>query len=78
MLNSLKESIYKAIHPVLNQYIGFQEAEVTPHKNGTATAILNLKSGNQTQIEYITAHWEKILDNEYFLTSATATARNIR
>eukprot|EP00535_Pseudo-nitzschia_heimii_P006765 CAMPEP_0197185274 /NCGR_PEP_ID=MMETSP1423-20130617/11595_1 /TAXON_ID=476441 /ORGANISM="Pseudo-nitzschia heimii, Strain UNC1101" /LENGTH=244 /DNA_ID=CAMNT_0042636297 /DNA_START=180 /DNA_END=911 /DNA_ORIENTATION=+ len=34
---SLKEAIYKAAHPLLRQYVGFQEAEVTPYSDGTAS-----------------------------------------
>ncbi len=39
---SCKESVYKAIHPLVNQYVSFHEAEVQPYINGTATVTLKL------------------------------------
>eukprot|EP00545_Synedropsis_sp_CCMP1620_P003043 CAMPEP_0119016564 /NCGR_PEP_ID=MMETSP1176-20130426/13594_1 /TAXON_ID=265551 /ORGANISM="Synedropsis recta cf, Strain CCMP1620" /LENGTH=280 /DNA_ID=CAMNT_0006970033 /DNA_START=119 /DNA_END=958 /DNA_ORIENTATION=- len=54
---SLKEAIYKASHPLLNQYVGFQEAEVTPLEDGTATVVWNLDSGAHTRLGSLTAHW---------------------
>ena len=68
---SLKESIYKAVHPLICQYVGFQEAEVTPYSNGTATVSWHLKSGAQIRLRGITAHWQR-LDNNYFLSSSRA------
>ena len=35
VLRQLKEAFYKAIHPLICRCVGFQEAEVTPHENGT-------------------------------------------
>jgi 4'-phosphopantetheinyl transferase EntD len=72
---SLKESLYKAMHPLICQYVGFQEAEVTPHADGTATVVWNLKSGAHEQFGTVTAHWRRFLDGEYFLTSAKVTKR---
>ena len=68
---SLKEAIYKAVHPLINQYVSFQEAEVTPADDGTAICVWNLKSGAHTKFATLTAHWRKI-DN-YFLSSARCT-----
>lgn len=70
---SLKEAIYKAVHPLLCQYIGFQEAEVTPHANGTATCRWFTKSGAHEQLGSLTAHWRRLDDGQFFLTSASAT-----
>ena len=39
---SCKESVYKAIHPLVNHYVSFHEAEVQPYINGTATVTLTL------------------------------------
>ena len=39
---SCKESVYKAIHPLVNHYVSFHEAEVQPYINGTATVTLKL------------------------------------
>jgi 4'-phosphopantetheinyl transferase EntD len=47
---SLKEAIYKASHPLLRQYVGFQEAEVTPLADGTATCRWLLATGTD-------CHW---------------------
>ncbi len=40
---SIKESIYKALAPELKRYIGFHEASVRPHLNGTADVQLFLE-----------------------------------
>ncbi|CAJ1911476.1 unnamed protein product [Cylindrotheca closterium] len=68
---SLKEAIYKAAHPLLCQYVGFKEAEVTPHPDGSATCKWMLESGMQTRIAGQTAHWRKLEDQDFFLTSAS-------
>ena len=34
---SLKEAIYKAVHPLLCQYVSFQEAEVRTYDDGTGS-----------------------------------------
>ena len=70
---SLKECIYKAVHPLLCQYVGFQEAEVTPHSNGTATVEWLLKSGAQLRLGKVTAHWRRLEGGEFFLSSASAS-----
>lgn len=82
---SLKEAIYKAAHPLLNQYVGFQEAEVTPHANGTATCQWMLQGDNATlpdkRIAKLTVHWQRITEGDdkndsegydFFLTTASA------
>ena len=66
---SLKESIYKAMHPLICQYVGFMEAEVQPHPDGTATATFMLKSGVHHQFESVTAHWQRIGD--HFLSTSS-------
>jgi phosphopantetheine--protein transferase-like protein len=53
---SIKEAIYKAIAPRLRRYISFDEAEVTPHLDGTAHVELHLKSPvapAQLEAEYV-------------------------
>jgi phosphopantetheine--protein transferase-like protein len=66
---SLKEAIYKAVHPLINEYVKFHEAEVTPWEDGTATCIWNLKSGSHNSLLTVEANWRR-LDDDYFLTSA--------
>ena len=68
---SLKEAIYKAAHPLLNQYVSFQEAEVTPYPDGTASCTWLLDSNADQKIALLTAHWRKLEGDEYFLTSAS-------
>ena len=70
-VDSLKESVYKALHPILCQYVGFQEAEVTPFIDGTAKVTLNLSSGSHERLGIIvhSASWRKMGD--FFLTSAS-------
>ena len=73
---SLKEAVYKAMHPLINQYVGFQEAEITPKSDGTALVDLNLKSGQHTKLGTITANWRTVvLDEQYYLTSASVTLK---
>jgi 4'-phosphopantetheinyl transferase EntD len=67
---SLKEAIYKAAHPLLCQYVAFKEAEVTPHPDGTATCEWFLESRAHKSIASMTAHWIKLEDRGFFLTSA--------
>eukprot|EP00542_Grammatophora_oceanica_P009370 CAMPEP_0194027244 /NCGR_PEP_ID=MMETSP0009_2-20130614/1415_1 /TAXON_ID=210454 /ORGANISM="Grammatophora oceanica, Strain CCMP 410" /LENGTH=304 /DNA_ID=CAMNT_0038666231 /DNA_START=196 /DNA_END=1110 /DNA_ORIENTATION=- len=72
---SLKESIYKAMHPLVCQYVGFQEAEITPHQDGTASLVFKLKSGDHELFRDVTAHWRTIEDGKFFLTSGKVTLR---
>jgi len=67
---SLKESVYKAMHPLICQFVGFKEAEITPNDDGTATVKLNLKSGAQERFQNVEAHWKRIED-DFFLTSSS-------
>lgn len=71
---SLKESVYKAMHPLICQFVGFQEAEIKPHNDGTATVFLNLKSGQQDRFQEVKAHWRRI-DGDFFLTSSSVTLK---
>lgn len=73
---SLKECVYKAMHPIICQFVGFQEAEIKPHDDGTATVLLNLKSGQHRRLNKVKAHWRRLDDGNYFLTSSRVTARN--
>ena len=68
---SLKESLYKAMHPLICQYVGFQEAQVTPYSNGTASVEWNLKSGAHERFNNVTAHWRRM--DDLFLSSASVT-----
>ena len=73
---SLKEAIYKAAHPLLNQYVSFQEAEVTPYPDGTASCTWLLDSNADEKISELTAHWRKLEGEEYFLTSASVYTKS--
>ena len=42
---SIKESIYKALDPYVNRYVGFHEAQVRPDLEGGAAVALYLKNG---------------------------------
>jgi len=72
-LRSLKEAIYKAVHPHLCQYIGFQEAEVTPNMDGTASCTWFLESNkeNDAVLRSVSAHWRRLDEGNFFLTSAS-------
>lgn len=66
---SLKESVYKAMHPLICQYVGFQEAEIQPLPDGSANVTLFLKSGAHKSFESVTAHWQRLGD--FFLSTAS-------
>ncbi len=42
---SVKESIYKAIHPFVQRYVGFHEAELVLRPNGRAEVTMHLSQG---------------------------------
>lgn len=42
---SLKESLYKALDPFVQRYVGFLEVEVRPNADGTASFVLALSHG---------------------------------
>lgn len=65
---SLKESLYKAMHPLICQYVGFKEADVQPTPDGGTEIKLNLKSGDHDRFEKVEAHWRRVGD--LFLSSA--------
>lgn len=70
----MKESLYKAMHPLICQYVGFQEAEVTPYNNGTASVKWSIKNGKHELFEDCTLNWRRLTDiGDYFLTSARVT-----
>ena len=71
----MKESVYKAMHPLINQRVGFQEAEITPHNDGTASVTLNIKSGAHTRLRSVKAHWRRV-SHDYFLTSSSVERIN--
>ena len=71
---SLKECIYKAVHPIICQYVGFQEAEVEPHENGTADCKWMLQSGAQKNFTDVSANWQRV--GSFFLTTASAQHSN--
>ena len=66
---SLKETVYKAMHPLICQYVGFQEAEIQPLPDGSADVTLLLKSGAHKKLGAITAHWRRM--GEFFLSTAS-------
>jgi phosphopantetheine--protein transferase-like protein len=65
---SIKEALYKAMHPLICQYVGFQEAECYPLDDGKVQVHLNLISGAHNAFETVSANW-RIMD-DYFLTTA--------
>lgn len=51
--------------------MGFQEAEVWPQSDGTASVSWNLKSGADERFKTVTGHWRRV--DEFFLSSACVT-----
>lgn len=68
---SLKESLYKSIHPLICQYVTFQEAEVQPLEDGTAVVQWHLASGAHERFGSVVAHWRRW--ENYFVTSSCAS-----
>lgn len=63
---SIKESIYKAIHPHVERYVGFQEAELHLGPNGSAGVTMHLTGGEGPYAIRTHYHW---LDH-HLLTTA--------
>eukprot|EP00550_Attheya_septentrionalis_P006272 CAMPEP_0198295792 /NCGR_PEP_ID=MMETSP1449-20131203/29602_1 /TAXON_ID=420275 /ORGANISM="Attheya septentrionalis, Strain CCMP2084" /LENGTH=476 /DNA_ID=CAMNT_0043996201 /DNA_START=203 /DNA_END=1633 /DNA_ORIENTATION=+ len=72
---SLKESLYKAMHPLICQYVGFQEAEMTPRSDGSVDVAINLLGGQQKMFGHVSAHWRRLPKEQLFLTSASVTLK---
>lgn len=67
---SLKESVYKAMHPLINEYVGFQEAEIEPQPDGTANVRLYLKSGkHETMGLKVSASWRVVTTSTTEMTT---------
>ena len=78
---SLKESVYKAMHPILCDYVGMQEAEIDPLADGTAVVRLNFLNDRSESVSphahsmvVRSASWRKV-DN-FFLTSASVEVKS--
>jgi 4'-phosphopantetheinyl transferase EntD len=65
---SIKEALYKAMHPLICQYVGFREAEVQPKDDGSVDITLDLKSAAHRRFGLVQAHWCRF--DDFFLTSA--------
>eukprot|EP00978_Attheya_sp_CCMP212_P034199 scaffold142250_cov48-Attheya_sp.AAC.2 len=72
---SLKESLYKAMHPLICQYVGFQEAEMTPRSDGSVDVAINLIGGQHKMFGHVSAHWRRLPKEQMFLTSASVTLK---
>lgn len=75
-MSSLKESVYKAMHPILCDYVGLQEAEIDPLADGTAVVRLNFLKDRPGSVSprahsmvVQSATWRKV--DGFFLTSAS-------
>ncbi len=72
---SIKESIYKAIHPIVKRYVGFQEVEVFPAMDGSARInfLLNdFKALGLREVNY-SVEWRLFL-NDYIISSVNIAA----
>ena len=67
------------MHPILCEYVGFQEAEIDPLENGTAVVRLNFLADRATvsprsRLMIVrSASWRKV--DDFFLTSASVGLR---
>lgn len=67
---SIKESIYKAIHPIVKRYVGFQEVEVFPTMDGSGRINFlfnDFKALGLGEVNY-SVEWRLFL-NEYIISS---------
>ena len=67
------------MHPMLCEYVGFQEVEITPLPDGTArvaTTVAGGGSGRDARLGRVAcrASWRRVGD--FFLTSASAGLRS--
>ena len=74
---SIKESIYKALHPLVDRFVGFHEAELTLDTNGSAQVTLLLAEGEgpfevQAHYTWLGGH---LLTTARILPAVPATSR---
>lgn len=56
---SIKEAIYKALHPWVHRFVGFDEASVIPDLNGHAAVSLHLNQGEGPfEVDALFEWWE--------------------
>ena len=63
------------MHPLICQYVGFQEAEMTPRSDGSVDVAINLIGGQQKMFGHVSAHWRRLPKEQLFLTSASVTLK---
>ena len=68
---SVKESLYKAINPLIGRYVSFQEATVAPSCDGSIAVTLTLTKGEGPFIAE--ARWSEI--DGHLLTTAAVSPR---
>jgi enterobactin synthetase component D len=66
---SIKESLYKAMHPLICQFVSFQEVQIQPRSQGNADIQFQLKSGAHERFGAVTAHWRR--EGGFFLSSCS-------
>ncbi len=70
---SIKEAIYKALHPWLERYVGFQELSLDPLEDGSCHIQLNLRSDERLELE---ARW--LQSGDVLLCTSRARLREVR
>jgi 4'-phosphopantetheinyl transferase EntD len=65
----MKESLYKAMHPFIGQYVHFREVEIQPLANGTSHIYFQLDSGAHERFHDATVHWQR--QGDFFVSSAS-------
>jgi len=64
------------MHPLICQYVGFQEGSTSPNPDGTVVVDLNLNSGAHELFGEVRAHWRRV--DDFFLTSAVVKLKEPR
>ncbi len=69
---SVKEALYKAIHPLVERFVGFQEASVSLLPSGTARVTLHLSEGEGPFRVDARYHWlpDRVLSSVRVLSQA--------
>lgn len=66
----MKESLYKAMHPFLCHYVGFQQVEIQPTSEGGGN--VQLLFPNSTLLSDVQIYWQRM--GPYFLSSCRVHA----
>lgn len=62
------------MHPLICQYVGFQEVEIQPEADGGARATFMLKSEAHNKFGHVSIHWQRLGD--FFVSTASVQLKD--